>query len=116
MLDALKIPFEGHLYTNLEPPTYHIACKTLDDAIILHQQAIDSNIGYSMFKTIKKSIVVEIRGTGMLYIPIGFNNKILVSDEYIDHIIKLSNEILTDEQARMKKFEAKLPFLANLKV
>ena len=113
VLQALKQPFSGYLYINVEPPTFHVACKTIEDAIQLHQSAIDSNIGYSMFKTIKKSIVVEIRGTGMLYIPIGFNSTILVSDDYIKHIIQLSNEILTDEQARIKKFEIKLSSLTK---
>lgn len=109
--EALKRPFKGYAYVNVEPPTFHVACKTIEDAIDLHQSAIDSNIGYSMFKTIKKSIVVEIRGTGMLYIPIGFNSTILVSDEYIENVIKLSNDILSDEQARIKRFETQLPLL-----
>lgn len=107
--EVLKEHFEGYLYINVEPPTFHIACKSLEAAIELHQLAIDSNIGYSMFKTIKKSIVVEVRGTGMLQIPIGKNNKIFVSDEYIEEIISLANEILTSEQARIKKFEFALP-------
>ena len=73
--------------------------------------AVDYNIGYSMFKTIKKSIVVEIRGTGMLQIPIGLYNKVFLSEGYLEHIISLSNEILTDEQSRIKKFEQNLNLL-----
>ena len=113
---ALTQRFDSYLYINVEPPTFHIACKTLDDAINLHQLAIDSGIGYSMFKTIKKSIVVEIRGTGMLSIPVGLENKIFISDEYLDYIIKLSTEILSSEQARLKNFEKKLPNLAKKSV
>ena len=111
--NAMVQPFDSYLYINVEPPTFHIACKTLEDAINLHQLAIDSGIGYSMFKTIKKSIVVEIRGTGMLSIPVGFENKIFISDEYLDYIIKLSTEILLSEQTRLKNFEKQLPNLAK---
>lgn len=109
--ESLEKEFEGYLYINVEPPTFHIACRTLDDAIALHQMAVDYNIGYSMFKTIKKSIVVEIRGTGMLQIPIGLYNKVFLSEGYLEHIISLSNEILTDEQSRIKKFEQNLNLL-----
>lgn len=111
---ALEKPFDSYLYLNTEPPTFHIACKTLSDAIILHQMAIDHNIGYSMFKTIKKSIVVEVRGTGMIQMPIGFNGKVFVLDEYLEHIIELCNQILSDEQSRFQKFESKLILLDNL--
>ena len=113
--DSLEKPFEGYSYINVEPPTFHIACKTLEDAISLHQLSIDSNIGYSMFKTIKKSIIVEIRGTGNLSIPIGFDGKLYVTDEYIERVVNLSNEILVDEQSRLKKFEQNLVLLANTK-
>lgn len=106
---VLKEQFEGYLYINVEPPTFHIACKSLDAAIELHQLAIESNIGYSMFKTIKKSIVVEVRGTGMLQIPIGIDNRILVSEEYVEEIISLANEILLSEQSRIRKFENEIP-------
>lgn len=115
VIEAVLKPFEGYLYINIEPPTYHIACKTLEDAIKLHQLAIDNNIGYSMFKTIKKSIIVEIRGTGNLSIPIGFQGKLYVSNEYLEHVRNLSNEILSSEQARIKKFENKIQQLVSTK-
>ncbi len=115
VIEALEKPFEGFCYLNLEPPTFHVACKTLEDAVTLHQLSIDSNIGYSMFKTIKKSIIVEIRGTGNLSIPIGFNGKIYVTNEYLEQVVNLSNEILVDEQLRMKNFENHLDQLAITK-
>lgn len=106
--EALKEPFEGHLYINVEPPTLHIGCDSLESAITLHQLAIDSGVGYSMFKTIKKTIIVEVRGTGSLQIPIGKQNVIYPTTEYLDYILELSNEILTSEQARIKIFEEAL--------
>ena len=108
---ALNQPFNEYLYVNVEPPTFHVACQTLEDAIMLHQGAINSNIGYSMFKTIKKSIIVEIRGTGMLAVPIGFKGKIVISGEYLTHVIELANEILISEQSRIKNFEKELPLI-----
>ena len=111
---VVKKSFENYLYINLEPPTFHICCNTLSDAIVLHQMAIDNNIGYSMFKTLKKSIVVEIRGTGMLQIPIGFKGRVLVNDDYLEHTIQLCNQILSDEQSRFQKFQNKLLLLKDL--
>ena len=113
--EALSLPFENYLYINVEPPTFHVACRTLEDAILLHQLAIDSNIGYSMFKTIKKSIVVEIRGTGNLAVPIAFESKLLVSEEYLTNVISLSNDILTSEQSRIEHFKEQLPLTIKQK-
>jgi tRNA wybutosine-synthesizing protein 3 len=112
--NAINQDFIGYLYLNVEPPTFHIACNNLENAIRLHQIAIDENIGYSMFKTIKKSIIVEVRGTGMIQMPIGFQGNLFVSDEYLQEILKLSNEILTNEQARIFQFQNKLINLKNI--
>ena len=91
------------MYFNVEPPTFHIAAKSLEDAIKIHELAISSEVamGYSMFKTIKKTIVVEIRGTGMLQVPIGQDNQLKIDNEYLKFILELGNNILADEQKRM---------------
>lgn len=93
------------LYLNVEPPTIHIASRSLTDAIAIHQLALTSRLGYSMFKTVKKTIIVEVRGTGLLQIPIGRNNELLISDSYLKFLLNHANEILIQEQERLIKFQ-----------
>jgi tRNA wybutosine-synthesizing protein 3 len=96
------------LYLNVEPPTFHIAASSINHAIFLHQMALDSGLGYSMFKTIKKSIVIEVRGTGMLQIPIGHNNKVFIEPPYLKFVLDHGNEILKQEQNRVKLFKERI--------
>lgn len=103
--DVLKMEFSGQLHYNVEPPTFHIAAKTLEGAIKIHDLAINSSLGYSMFKTIKKSIIVELRGTGQLQMPIGLNNKILINKDHLEFVFKLGNDILSSEQERIRTFQ-----------
>ena len=111
--NSMKRPFAGQLYFNVEPPTYHVVCNTFEDAMQIHQLALEVALGYSMFKSIKKSIVVEIRGTGLLQVPIGLDNKVYITDEHLDFILALGNEVLSSEQDRVKKLYEGLILIEN---
>ena len=100
-----KLDFENELWVLFEPPNIHIKCKDLKSAKMLHQIALGAKLSKSKFQSIKKPYVVEILGTGNLQIPIGFDGKLAIDQNYFDKIITVANQILIQEQSRLKSFK-----------
>ncbi|XP_006813030.1 tRNA wybutosine-synthesizing protein 3 homolog [Saccoglossus kowalevskii] len=88
-----------------EPFVLHVQCRTLEDARLLHQVAIESgfrNSGMSIGKSGK--IIAAVRSTHGLEVPIAAKSKLIVSVQYIEYIIKLANQKLEENMARIDRF------------
>ena len=104
------LDFKNELWLLYEPPNIHIKCKDLTSAKMLHQFALKAKLSKSKFQSIKKPYVVEILGTGNLQIPIGFDGKLEIDQNYFDKIINVANQILIEEQNRLKSLKELIKF------
>ncbi|XP_077986255.1 tRNA wybutosine-synthesizing protein 3 homolog [Glandiceps talaboti] len=88
-----------------EPFVLHVQCMTLQDARVMHQVAIESgfrNSGISVGKSGK--VIMAVRSTHGLEVPIATQGKVLVSTEYIEYIVKLANDKMKENSRRIDRF------------
>lgn len=77
-----------------EPPTLHVACRNLDDAQCLVDKARLAGWKRSGIITTGKRFVVELMSTEKLEFLIMNNNRLLVNNEFLELVVKKSNENL----------------------
>jgi len=91
-LDKLKEDFSVKF--KLEPPIIHIACRDLESASKLLEEAKHIGFKRSGINTISKNIVLELCSTEKLEFPIFQNSKILVDNGFLEIVIDKSNFLL----------------------
>jgi len=106
-LDKTK-NYKGLVYFKQEPVILHIACNSLEDAQTLVDKA--KFLGYKQSSIIasKKRIIIELRSTEKIEIPITNRGKILVNDEFLKILVKESNKKLKRTWGKIKKLEKKI--------
>ncbi|XP_070532139.1 tRNA wybutosine-synthesizing protein 3 homolog [Ptychodera flava] len=110
ILDAIKNSEEDAVF-KFEPFVLHVQCKTLEDARIMHQVSVESgfrNSGISLGKSGK--IITAVRSTHGLEVPLTSHGIVLVSDQYVEYLVKLANEKLEENMRRIDRF------FSNLKI
>ncbi|NXP03257.1 TYW3 protein, partial [Thinocorus orbignyianus] len=84
----------GDVVLKFEPFVLHVLCQELQDAQLLQPPAaIDSgfrNSGISVGKGGK--IVMAVRSTHCLEVPLSHKGKLMVSEEYIEFLIHVANQ------------------------
>ncbi|MBU1855158.1 MAG: hypothetical protein KKF89_05535 [Nanoarchaeota archaeon] len=79
-----------------EPPILHVACRTLEDAQKLVDKARLSGWKRSGIIITGKRFVVELMSTEKLEFLIMNNNRLLVNNEFLELIVKKSNDNLKE--------------------
>uniref|UniRef100_A0A8C5QZK1 tRNA wybutosine-synthesizing protein 3 homolog n=1 Tax=Leptobrachium leishanense TaxID=445787 RepID=A0A8C5QZK1_9ANUR len=99
----------GNAVLKFEPFVLHVQCRTLPDAQLLHSVAINSgfrNSGITMGK--KGKIIMAVRSTHCLEVPLSFKGKCLVSNEYIEHVVQTANQKMEENFRRISRFHSSL--------
>ncbi len=96
--------FKGQLWLLVSPPMFHVAARTLKDALLLQQLARHARLGYTKIQSISPSIIVEVLGTGNMAIPIGQDGQIFISSLHLERVLELAAKMLAEDQARMWKW------------
>ncbi len=102
--EKLPSEFQGQLWLLVSPPMFHVAARTMEDALQLQLLARQARLGYSKIQSIKPSIIVEVLGTGMMSIPVGKDGMLLVNEDHLDYILELGRMMLSEDQRRMWKW------------
>jgi tRNA wybutosine-synthesizing protein 3 len=89
----------------VEPPIIHIACRDLKDASIMLEKAKYIGFKRSSILTCDKNVVLELNSSDRMEFPIIKNGKIIVDDDFLVLIVKISNEKLEKGWAKIKKLE-----------
>lgn len=89
----------------VEPPIIHIACRDLKDASIMLEKAKYIGFKRSSILTCERNIILELNSSDRMEFPIIKNKKILVGDEFLKLIVKISNEKLEKGWEKIKKLE-----------
>jgi tRNA wybutosine-synthesizing protein 3 len=97
-----KLDLEEEIKFKQEPPILHIACRELKDARKLLKLALKGGWKKSGIISCSERIVVELNCSEKIEFPFVEGGRILVSETFLDSVVKKSNENLT---AGWKKIE-----------
>ncbi|XP_077580313.1 tRNA wybutosine-synthesizing protein 3 homolog [Stigmatopora nigra] len=95
----------GNAVLKFEPFVLHVRCRRLDDAQFLLSAAVQSgfrNSGITLGKTGK--IMMAVRCTHGLEVPLSKQGSVLVSQEYIQFLIEIANEKMEENLRRIERF------------
>ncbi|XP_072525256.1 tRNA wybutosine-synthesizing protein 3 homolog [Salminus brasiliensis] len=95
----------GDAVFKFEPCVLHVQCRMLEDAQLLHSVAINSgfrNSGVTVGK--KGKIIMAVRSTHCLEVPLSHRGRVLVSEEYIDFLVGAANNKMEENLKRIERF------------
>ncbi|KAM9239369.1 tRNA wybutosine-synthesizing protein 3 homolog isoform 1-T1 [Leptosomus discolor] len=95
----------GDVVLKFEPFVLHVLCQELQDAQLLHSVAIDSgfrNSGITVGRGGK--IMMAVRSTHCLEVPLSHKGKLMVSEEYIEFLIRVANRKMEENTRRIDRF------------
>ncbi|KAL8561218.1 hypothetical protein ACOMHN_024475 [Nucella lapillus] len=106
-LDSVKACLQkvkGAATFKFEPLVMHIQVRTLETAQRLHATAVASgfrNSGISIGG--KGKIVVAVRSTHCMEVPLSCDGQLLVSDKYLDHLVQCANKKMQENINRISR-------------
>lgn len=106
--DLNKINYVSLVKFKQEPCILHIACESLKDAQNLLDKAKLAGWKKSGIISSDKRFVVELNGTEKLEFLIMDKGKLLVNNEYLELVVKRSNENLKKSWDKIRKLEKSL--------
>ncbi|XP_068730076.1 tRNA wybutosine-synthesizing protein 3 homolog isoform X3 [Montipora capricornis] len=93
---------QGDAVFKFEPFVLHVQCKDLEDGQDMLKTALVSGFKNSGIVVGKKAnVIVAVRSTQSLEVPLVHNGKLLVSDEYIKFVVNAANKKLEENQTRI---------------
>lgn len=98
---------KGSVWLRLEPLILHVACKDLESANILLDLA-KSLYKKSCFLSIKNKIIVEIRGSEFIEMPLYHEGKLLFFEEEFLWLTEMLNEKLQRVWEKTERLRKKL--------
>ncbi|NJE26473.1 hypothetical protein E3E22_07565 [Thermococcus sp. MV5] len=106
VLNAINKHDGGMLWFMLHSPILHVSAKTLTDAIELLNLAIACGFKHSNIKSISnKKLIVEIRSTERMDVPLGRNGELWVENAYLYRIVEMANLQLRRAKMKLRKLE-----------
>ncbi|ANF22646.1 tRNA(Phe) 7-((3-amino-3-carboxypropyl)-4-demethylwyosine(37)-N(4))-methyltransferase Taw3 [Thermococcus piezophilus] len=109
VLDAIGMHSKGQLWFLVRSPIIHVSARTMEDAVRILNLAINCGFKYSNIKSIShKKLLVEIRSTERMDVPLGENGELWVSREYIEKIVAIANAQLRRAKGKLKKLEEEI--------
>ncbi|CAH1272735.1 TYW3 [Branchiostoma lanceolatum] len=104
----------GSAVFKFEPFVLHAQCRTIQDARLVHQAAIQAgfrNSGISLGN--KGKVMVAIRSTHTLEAPLSDRGRMLVDEDYISYLVDAANEKLEENRRRVQRFFSNLKELLS---
>ncbi|KQK83174.1 tRNA wybutosine-synthesizing protein 3 [Amazona aestiva] len=95
----------GDVVLKFEPFVLHVLCQELQDAQLLHSVAVNSgfrNSGITVGRGGK--IMMAVRSTHCLEVPLSHKGKLMVSEEYMEFLIDVANRKMEENTRRIGRF------------
>ncbi len=106
VLGAIGKHKTGQLWFLVRSPILHVAARTMEDAVKLLNLSIGLGFKYSNIKSVShKKLLIEIRSTERMDVPLGEGGELWVSKEYIERIVNLSNAQIRRFKGKLKRLE-----------
>lgn len=114
--EALK-DAENIATLKFEPMVMHIQCQNLESAQKMHQAAVSSGFRNSGITIgTKGKIMMAVRSTHSLEVPLSSEGQVLVSPEYIQFLINNANSKMEENFRRIKRFHKQLQLLSTIEL
>ncbi|KAI2667415.1 hypothetical protein H4Q32_003887 [Labeo rohita] len=95
----------GDATFKFEPFVLHVQCKQLEDAQLLHTVAVNSGFRNSGITVGKKGkIIMAVRSTQCLEVPVSHRGAVLINDQYLDFLVRVSNQKMEENLKRIERF------------
>lgn len=95
----------GDAILKFEPLVLHVQCRQLQDAQILHSVAVESGFRNSGITVGKRGkTILAVRSTHGLEVPLSHMGKLMVTEEYIDFLLKIANQKMEENKRRIERF------------
>lgn len=92
------------LVFRFEPLIIAVECKDIEAAQVLVSLAILSGFRESGITSVNKRVIIAIRCSIRLEVPLGDSEKIMVSPEYVEYLVELANEKMEANRRRTDNF------------
>nr|XP_027087531.1 tRNA wybutosine-synthesizing protein 2/3/4-like [Coffea arabica] len=92
------------LVFKFEPLIIAVECKDIEAAQFLVSLAISRGFRESGITNLSKRVIIAIRCSIRLEVPLGDTEKIMVSSEYVRHLIEVANEKMEANRKRTDSF------------
>ena len=99
---------KGLIWILAQSPVIHIGCNNINIADKLLKTAIASGFKHSGLKSSRRKIIVEVCSTERLDSPIGRDGSLFCSEEHLQLLIYISNEIYQASNYKISQFEVNL--------
>ncbi|WP_456394144.1 tRNA(Phe) 7-((3-amino-3-carboxypropyl)-4-demethylwyosine(37)-N(4))-methyltransferase Taw3 [Thermococcus sp.] len=114
VLEAIGRHSKGQLWFLVRSPILHVSAKTMEDAVKLLNLAIGLGFKYSNIKSVShKKLLVEIRSTERMDVPLGSDGELWVDEEYIKKIVNLANAQVRRFKGKLKRLEREVEELRS---
>ncbi|GAB6100960.1 hypothetical protein JCM16138_01830 [Thermococcus atlanticus] len=114
VLEAIGRHSKGQLWFLVRSPILHVSAKTMEDAVKLLNLAIGLGFKYSNIKSVShKKLLVEIRSTERMDVPLGSDGELWVDEEYIKKIVNLANAQVRRIKGKLKRLEEEIERLKS---
>ena len=108
VVEAVRRHSSGQLWFLVRSPILHVAARTMGDAVELLNLAIGLGFKYSNIKSVShRKLLVEIRSTERMDVPLGENGELWVDGSYMERIVGIAN-------AQVRRFKGKLKRLEEI--
>jgi tRNA wybutosine-synthesizing protein 3 len=115
VLEAIGKHRSGQLWFLVRSPILHVGAKTLGDAVKLLNLTVELGFKYSNIKSVsRKKLLVEIRSTERMDVPLGGDGVLWVDEAYIERIIKIANAQVKRFKGKLRKLEAEIENLSEI--
>lgn len=109
VFEAIGRHSKGQLWFLVRSPILHVGARTMEDAVKLLNLAISLGFKYSNIKSVShKKLLVEIRSTERMDVPLGADGELWVSEEYIEKIVNLANSQVRRFKGKLKRLEEEI--------
>ncbi|XP_053102336.1 tRNA wybutosine-synthesizing protein 3 homolog isoform X2 [Hemicordylus capensis] len=110
VLTALQRATDDAIF-KFEPFVLHVQCQELQDAQLLHAVAIEAGFRNSGITVGRKGkIMMAVRSTHCLEVPLSQKGKLMVSEEYVDFVVQVANRKMEENRKRIDRFYSSLQF------
>uniref|UniRef100_A0A8D0E453 tRNA wybutosine-synthesizing protein 3 homolog n=1 Tax=Salvator merianae TaxID=96440 RepID=A0A8D0E453_SALMN len=104
VLSALQRATDDAIF-KFEPFVLHVQCQELQDAQLLHTVAIEAGFRNSGITVSRKGkIMMAVRSTHCLEVPLSKKGKLMVSKEYVDFVVQVANQKMEENSRRIDRF------------
>ncbi|ASJ10340.1 hypothetical protein A3L12_03020 [Thermococcus sp. P6] len=106
VFEAIEKHRRGQLWFLVRSPILHVAARSMEDAVRLLNLSIGLGFKYSNIKSVShRKLLVEIRSTERMDVPLGEKGKLWVDGAYIERIVGIANSQVRRFKGKLRKLE-----------